>query len=108
MSYLNFNPHLKREAEEVEVARLATVTHKGMAHWAGSGPMGKTCRECAFWQTSGRWQNDEPTPSKCARFFQLMHQWGQTVPHRAYACRHFEQAEQPQPLRRPAPSVYTA
>ena len=29
------------------------TTPPGMAFWAGSGPAGKTCRECIHWQADG-------------------------------------------------------
>jgi hypothetical protein len=32
-----------------ELAALVKATPPGMAHWAGTGPAGKVCRDCAAW-----------------------------------------------------------
>lgn len=75
-------------------------THLGQAHVAGSGPAGKTCRECSFYgkglknwpdyYAGGELKNNlkqatcrNPIPGKSNRKF----------PHYARACLLFEQRE---------------
>jgi hypothetical protein len=106
MGYIKLTPHLVR-SDQAELIRQAQQTHRGMAHFAGTGPVGRTCRECAHWQSKRRWSapgalgGGEPLASPCARYHVLMRQPGKPVPHSAWACRHFEQSPAPQPLQRP-------
>jgi hypothetical protein len=80
--------------------RAARATHPGMAHFAGTGPHGKTCRECSFWahtQYDYRSKNGkyagEIKPASCKKFRALMHEEGPQIPHMAAACKYFEQNE---------------
>ncbi len=106
MTLISFNTALHNEGQEAVIG-LAAQTHAGMAHWAGSGPPGLTCRECHFWNKTGRWSASlpgspgEPKPSTCNRYKQLMCKRGESVPHDAAACKFFREAEKPQPLERP-------
>ena len=97
---------LNREGQE-EVIGLLSQTHQGMAHFAGTGPAGATCRECKFWQHQKTWSSETgkghgaPMPARCMRYQQLMHEPGKMVPHDARACKHFDRTDAPQPLQRP-------
>ena len=97
---------LNREGQE-EIAAKARSTHLGMAHFAHSGPSGKTCRECRFWMKTSTWYAEmgkhggAARPAPCAKYHQLMQLKGENIPHDAAACKYFEQAAAPQPLRRP-------
>ena len=95
-------------------------TQPGMAHIAGTGPEGKTCRECVHWGVPKRIRNDdgelvEPKPGtiqpyaygpggelrkrRCLRFKRLMGGVnGKTVPHYLSACRHFDATSNPPPI----------
>jgi hypothetical protein len=67
-------------------------TFKGMAHFAGTGPEGKTCRECEHWQwNSRRSESGAPQPASCAKWKQLMGspRDGMAIPHSAKACKYF-------------------
>jgi hypothetical protein len=86
------------------------LTPPGMAHWAGTGPRGTTCRECRHWMTTGKWQMEagpagggDPLPSRCRRYRSLgMHRrFGPPLPHDTPSCQHFDPSEKPQPLARP-------
>jgi hypothetical protein len=73
------------------------ATRPGQAHWAGSGPSGKSCGECChlgyFKQhrnARGDTVRSEHTGG-CRRYFQLTGEHGPVVPRNAGACRHFEQ-----------------
>jgi hypothetical protein len=79
------------------VTLQASMTFPGMAHLAGTGPRGLTCRECEFWDHR-KGDYSQPTskgrgaikPAPCKKFQQLMRgQKGKAVPDDALACRHF-------------------
>ncbi len=74
-------------------------TPAGMAHWLGTGPANRTCRECKFFEWSGRYASKggyhttgELKPAKCQKFKLLMRQWGPPIKHNLLACKHFEEA----------------
>ena len=94
-------------------------TFLGQAHIAGTGPDGRTCRECAFWH---KWKyikaTDsyapcspgyfgkkhkssplEPKKAYCTR--PILNRAKRLIPHHAKACRLFEPAENPMPARKP-------
>lgn len=71
-----------------------------MAHFAGTGPQGKTCRECVFWkhtQYDYRAKNGkyggQIKPAVCGRYRQMTGAEGSKVPDDARACKYFEQIE---------------
>jgi hypothetical protein len=71
-----------------QLAQQIRQTFAGMAHWAGTGPRGKHCNECQFW--------DHPRTKQryaCHRFFELTGRHGPRVPAGAVACRHFQSRE---------------
>jgi hypothetical protein len=91
-------------------ASQVAQTHPGMAHFAGTGPAGLSCRSCTNWQpftpdwygTNGK-HKGQPKPQPCRAYTKYtMGQIGPKVPHDARACKHFEQATKPQELRRPS------
>lgn len=83
-------------------------TRLGQAHFAGSGPPGKTCRECAYFGVSGysestRILKDGP----CKKFVEISHETQRsgkapTFPHTALACKYFKAAEVPAPIKKPS------
>lgn len=94
---------LHREDQPAAIA--AAHTHIGQAHFAGSGPVGRTCRECHHWAWSAQvdgWSTFAgPNPARCVQYKMLMRAWGRKVPHSAFACRHFDLRENEIPLVRP-------
>lgn len=108
------SPHMKR----LPVDRMVDQTHKGQAHFGGTGPDGKTCRECARWFCERRCEIDENRwvreayryantdtdgnvhlqPHHCNKL--KAHKLMRLVPHDALACSHFEQADSPPETRR--------
>jgi hypothetical protein len=75
-------------------------TYLGQAHIAGTGPEGKTCRECKWW---GKLKTDKianpgyyaepPRHLKQARCHRpVPHKARRVFPHTAIACRLFEAA----------------
>jgi hypothetical protein len=82
-------------AFDSQVAR----TRPGQAHFAGTGPFGATCGECAFlgyWRqvrsASGDLIRSERSAG-CAKFHQLTGKHGPAVQPGTDACRHFARKE---------------
>lgn len=71
-------------------------TYAGQAHFAATGPDGKTCRECEHWRGGEYYavrcmggSNLKPAP--CRKRQRLMNtSTRKPVPHNAAACRFFE------------------
>lgn len=103
MTLFNLTHGLHREDQPT--ASAAAGTHVGQAHFAGSGPMGRTCRECVNWVWSSKvdgWSKfDGPRPARCAKYKGLMREWGRKVPHGAYSCKYFELRDSEVPLVKP-------
>jgi len=77
------------------------LTHDGQAHWAGTGPANKTCRECAHFCADRRYSaasvshaKGELTPAPC-RLYRRRTGRLRNIPHRAVACKYFEQNDNP-------------
>ena len=66
----------------------ALRTHAGQAHFAGSGPSGKTCAECASFEPKSKGVKGE-----CRRFRQMMSGRGVAYPCDAAACKYYEAAQ---------------
>lgn len=89
-------------------------TYLGQAHIAGSGPPGRTCRECrffhllkdgapvspGFYSKANRDTAGQLKPAKCN--YPIPHKAPRRFPHHAKACRFFEAAEKPFPASAPA------
>jgi hypothetical protein len=68
------------------------ATHKGMAHLAGTGPNGRTCRECSHWDQFGdrNKYDGKLKDERCKKFSALSQgKKGQKVPPEALACKYF-------------------
>lgn len=91
---LKFDQHLKSDENSV----MASKTHAGMAYFAGTGPVGKTCRECAEW-LGGEYKKSDRQLKLAA----CLRGTGKTFPHTAPACKYFEQSPNP-----PAPILKEA
>jgi hypothetical protein len=80
--------------------RTARMSYPGQAHFGGTGPALKTCRECRHWgdgkpdyhSRTGKYHG-LIRPAPCAKFRALMHEIGGKVPDDAPSCRYFEQAD---------------
>lgn len=69
-------------------AQQLVDTVPGMAHFAGTGPTGKICRGCVFWQDltdDGKWKRD-----RCEKYRQLTQRVGEKIPAGTKACKYFE------------------
>jgi hypothetical protein len=88
-------PHLTQGHDPALAAQIAK-TRPGMAHWAGSGPLGRVCAECAHLGYEQQVLNAIGVVAAterrygCAKFLRLTGRHGPIVPKSAAACRHFE------------------
>ena len=85
--------------------KMISQTYKGQAHNAGTGPKGKTCRECVFFGIDKALEFDhfghradchnpgQLKEARCHKPWTGVRQ--QLFPHTALACTHFEQNENP-------------
>lgn len=81
-------------------------THSGMAYFSGTGPAGKTCRECVHVKTEGRYAASNPKrsrqlkPVRCreyARRMMINPNKAPTFSAKANSCHCFEQSNNPPP-----------
>ena len=78
-----------------ETVRSIALTVDGMAHFSGTGPLGATCGECAFYGCRARIVKRDGTArlsfrrNACAKFFALTGKYGPSVPEKMEAYRHF-------------------
>lgn len=78
-------------------------TKPGMAHWAGTGPDGMTCRHCDHWDGCGSdpgyyaengKHKGSIKPRSCRKYQTMMSgKEGPAVEHTALACKYFELAD---------------
>lgn len=110
-THIEINEHLTKAPHDEALLK----TFLGQAHIAGTGPDGKTCRECVFFH---KWQKEkiggqivdravppgyysikykqDPLGLKKARCNRpILNKANRLIPHSAGACRLFEQSENP-------------
>lgn len=87
---------------EAPVDRFARASYPGMAHFAGTGPRLKTCRECLFYahdKYDYRSKNGKLRglilPASCKKYKQITQQTGDKIPDDAQACKYFDQNPTP-------------
>jgi hypothetical protein len=89
---------------DVILARAIRETPAGMAHWAGSGPDGRTCRECAAFDHQKSYYAKKGLgggllkPAKCRKFATMTGQSGGRIPFETRACKYFDLAEAVPPV----------
>lgn len=76
---------------------MVKETPSGMAYWAGTGPQGRTCRECVMYKADGYNASNLLKPAKCRKYTELSHREGKSFPHDSKACKYFEANESPPP-----------
>lgn len=105
--HLAISPHMTRLPEHDAI--LATFI--GQAHIAGTGPEGKTCRECSLWgvkctknkvwgihspghfSTGNKLRGGQLKNGGCHK--EIRGKASRRFPHHAPACRFFEASENP-------------
>lgn len=118
--HLDFSEHLTKHEGHDPIKR----TYLGQAHIAGTGPLGTTCRECAFWgkvrlDEEGQEVRVEPgffgkrhpiSPFRLKDAFCLrpiLNKAERLIPHDAPSCRLFVESEAPPPAIRPDATAMT-
>ena len=82
------SPYLTRPNEALE--KMADATVPGMAHWAGSGPPGKTCRTCKYFGNR-RDFGGKVRLRRCSKYTALTQKIGpEPIPAVTAACRHYD------------------
>ena len=90
-------------------------TVPGMAHWAGGGPEGKTCRECDFYTFEGYWSPSSKKTAnglkdgRCRKYKEMMMgKKGVKFDYRSKACKFFELNPKPPAVRDPAKTRFAS
>jgi hypothetical protein len=77
---------------EAPADKLARQSYPGMAHFAGTGPQGKTCGSCKYFCAAAISKGRAPDQDYCDKYTVLTHgKVGKRIPKEAEACRHFEE-----------------
>lgn len=92
MVQLNLSPGLTRPLGDVFEENLVR-THQGMAHFAGTGPVGATCKGCTHFSTPSH--AAAARAATCQKYQRLTGKQGQKIPPSADACKYFERRAQP-------------
>jgi hypothetical protein len=77
------------------------ATQPGMAHWAGSGPPLKTCRECVFFENNGFYARNGKhrgalQPGRCKKYQAMMQgRAGNKIDHWLSSCKYYKANENP-------------
>lgn len=88
--------HLTKPHDE-RMRGYISSTYPGMAHWCGTGPDKKSCRECVHYEFNGyytagsRVSGGGLKPGRCKKFKDMMGKWGEKFPWHVSACRLFEE-----------------
>jgi hypothetical protein len=99
MTELSFDRHLTKTGSH---DKHAAVSWDGQAYFAGTGPKGKLCQDCAHWnlgRSRRRHTNQTigtPRDGACSQFIRLLTRKIKSPPKppgTAQACKYFEQYE---------------
>lgn len=100
-----FKESIQDHLTAAPVDALARASFPGMAHFAGTGPRGKTCRECLFWKHGAHDYRSKAgkyrgliEPASCGKYRAITLSEGSKIPDDAASCKYFETNEAP-PLR---------
>lgn len=93
-----FKESISEHLTSSPIDRFARMSVPGMAHFAGTGPAGATCRECIFWNHGPhdyRAKNGKHRgliePATCKKFRQLTHHEGAKIRDDLSACKYFSE-----------------
>ena len=98
MARLGFDERLTQP--DKKLAKQLQATHAGQAHFGGTGPRGKTCRECLHWLFNGYLSGKSVLKmANCGKFTKLMNgRIGGVIPHDAAACKYFTAVDNAPPI----------
>lgn len=97
------DPTLHLTEPNPQLAAAQRKTPHGMAHWAGTGPQGATCRGCKHWGFSGYLAaTGLLKDSHCDKYTRMMNgEAGGRLAHYQSACKYFEPVEIERPIENP-------
>ena len=72
-----------------ELTGCIAQSYEGMAHFAATGPRGKTCGDCRNWG-DGTGRKQMATERVCVKFARMAGVSSKKVPRTAAACKYFE------------------
>jgi hypothetical protein len=93
-------PLLNENLTDIAVEHIQSAP--GMAHFAGTGPKGKTCGQCSFWgyqklsksdktnNNTGEVYRTSTANDGCKKFFILTERHGPKIRPNLLACKYFE------------------
>lgn len=97
---MDINPNLTIAHSE-RMRHWIAATPPGMAHWSGTGPKGRSCRECVHFINEGYYAASNAhsanglKPGRCRKYTALMGFNGKKFQHRTASCSHFEENSEP-------------
>lgn len=97
---------MKLTSVDPELDQIREKTPSGMAFWAGTGPQGRTCRECAHYGFIGYKSNrgfkgGTLKNGSCLRYAEMTRQSGGKFPFDTPSCKYFEENEKIPPIVNP-------
>ena len=89
------NPFMKlTETHAPEIEQAHKQTQPGMAFWAGSGPEGRRCSGCQFFNSEGKYASGgrmgQVKPGPCLKYKAMMRRLGPKIAADNRACKYFE------------------
>jgi hypothetical protein len=100
MARLSPTPNLT-QGYRADIAQQIHQTHRGQAHFAGTGPFTAKCAECALFNAWKRKRNaageiigTARVSGACEKYRQLTGKLGPVIPSNTAACNYFERKEE--------------
>jgi|SRR5580704_2376794 hypothetical protein len=90
-----------QDLTEISMEQAQSVP--GMAHFAGTGPNGKTCGQCEFWGYKVTTPKGLKFQFRCKKYNELTRKNGGIIPGLTLACKYWE-AKFEQPTSQQGPS----
>ena len=85
MTTLDIMPGTSVSSTQIGGGNFAN-THKGMAHFGGTGPRGSSCTDCVF----AKIKSEKRQTGTCDKFQQITHKPGPSFPLTVMCCKYFE------------------
>ena len=96
-------PQDKLTQPDKDLVNKINSTFPGSAHWAGTGPIGTTCRECVSFDFHGYFSTGGGLikPAACLKYKQMMNgKDGPKIPHEQKSCKYFTKGEKIPPIQK--------
>lgn len=92
--------HIKLTVLDLSFENMVARTPAGMAHWAGTGPKGATCRECSFYLPNGYSSSKTARGGllkngPCKKYIDMTGVDNKRTPFETPSCKYFEKNPNP-------------